>query len=88
MTNNQAWERRARKSEAQIIFLTTWLVEQNLLHYHTHCRRPDGSKGPAWVVRKPCMVQGDSCEAWHATSAEGAVAAWLDGPATVGADNE
>ena len=72
--------RRARAAETRIARLTEWMVEQGLLHYHDHCKRPDGSNGPAWVVRKPATVWGDACEAWHATSAAGAVEDWLAGP--------
>jgi hypothetical protein len=60
--------------------LSEWMAEQGLLHYHDYCKRPDGSGGPAWVVRKPATVWGHACEAWHATSAAGAVEAWLLGP--------
>lgn len=58
--------------------LVDWMVEHGLLHYHESCRRPDGSHGPAWVVRTPYMANGDSCEAWHAYSAEGALRAFLN----------
>ena len=58
--------------------LLEWMVEQGLLHYYPFCKRPDGTNGPAWVVRKVYMVQGDSCEAWHATSAAGALEKWLE----------
>ncbi len=78
------WRDRARKAEGQIVRLTEWMVEQGLLHYHDHCKRPDGSSGPAWVVRKPATVWGDACEAWHATSAAGAVDTWLLGPSVGG----
>jgi hypothetical protein len=54
-----------------------WLTEQGLLHYHGHCTRPDGSSGPAWVLRTPATVNGDSCEAWHADSAAGALRKFL-----------
>ena len=54
-----------------------WLTEQGLMHYHGHCKRPDGSSGPAWVLRTPATVSGDSCEAWHADSAAGALRKFL-----------
>jgi hypothetical protein len=54
-----------------------WLVAQGLLHYYPFCKRPDGSNGPAWVLRRAYMTDGDSCEAWHADSAAGALQAFL-----------
>ena len=56
---------------------TDWLVKRGLLHYHDHCRRPDGSNGPAWVLRAPYMVNGDSCEAWSAGNAADALREFL-----------
>jgi hypothetical protein len=63
----------------KIVCLIQWMTEQGLLHYHDHCKRPDGSSGPAWIVCRPSIIAGDSCEAWHETAA-GAVDAWLLGP--------
>ena len=54
-----------------------WLVAQGLLHYYPHCQRPDRSNGPAWVLRRAYMTDGGSCEAWHATSAAGALREFL-----------
>lgn len=73
---------RRVRAEAKIVRLTEWMAAQGLLHYHDHCKRPDGSSGPAWVVRKPAQVWGDACEAWHATAA-GAVNTWLAGVAVL-----
>jgi hypothetical protein len=74
--------RRAHVAEAKLTRLTEWMAEHALLHYHKHCKRPDGTSGPAWVVRNPAVVDGSSCEAWHAKSAAGAVEAWLSEKAT------
>jgi hypothetical protein len=63
----------------KITRVTEWMTDNGLLHYHAFCKRPDGSSGPAWVVRRPSIIAGDSCEAWHETAA-GAVDAWLAGP--------
>jgi len=54
-----------------------WLVEHGLLHCHNHCHRADGSNGPAWVLRTPCMVNGDSCESWSTDSAADALKNFL-----------
>jgi hypothetical protein len=53
--------------------LAEWLAKNGLLHYHPACHRPDRTHGPAWVLRTPYMVNGDSCEAWHADSSIGLV---------------
>jgi hypothetical protein len=68
-------ERMRRFDEKQK--LTEWMVKNGMLHYHDHCRRPDGSHGPAWVIRAPYMVNGDSCEAWSAGSAADALREFL-----------
>ena len=54
-----------------------WLMQHGLLHYYPSCQRPDGTNGPAWVLRTPYMTNGDSCEAWHVDSAAGALRAFL-----------
>jgi hypothetical protein len=54
-----------------------WLVAQGLLHYYPHCKRPDGSNGPAWVLRSVHMTNGDSCEAWSADTAADALRGFL-----------
>ena len=68
-------ERMRRFAERQK--WTEWLVKHGMLHYHDQCRRPDGSNGPAWVLRAPYMVNGDSCEAWSAGSAADALREFL-----------
>ena len=60
--------------------LVEWLVDQHLLAYYAHCRRPDGTSGPAWVLRRSDAVNGDSCEAWDETSAFGALQTFLTAP--------
>lgn len=57
-----------------------WLVATGLLRYHNACHRPDGSHGPAWVLRAPSVIDGDSCVAWHAESAAGALREFLKPP--------
>lgn len=54
-----------------------WLVAQGLLHFYPMCHRPDRTNGPAWVLRKPASVWGDSCEAWSPDTAAGALRAFL-----------
>lgn len=57
-----------------------WLVATGLLHYHNACHRPDGSHGPAWVLRTPRVINGDACVAWQAESAAGALREFLKAP--------
>jgi hypothetical protein len=54
-----------------------WLVAQGLLHYHGMCHRPDRTHGPAWVLRRPRVIDGDSCEAWSADTAADALRGFL-----------
>jgi hypothetical protein len=70
------WSEAGAASEQRWI---DWLVQHGLLHFYTGCKRPDGSFGPAWVLRTPAVVNGDSCEAWHSETAAGALRAFLRG---------
>jgi hypothetical protein len=56
--------------------MAEWLRDQGLLYYHDMCTRPDGTHGPAWVVRE-VLVRYGSPVAWHPFSADGALAALL-----------
>ena len=68
---------KEQQLRAQLSLLTEWMVNNGLLTYHGMCKRPDGTSGPAWVVRQPAVINGSSCEAWHTTSAAGAVDEWI-----------
>jgi hypothetical protein len=81
VANEVAQQARAAERD-KITRLTEWMTQQGLLHYHAFCKRPDGSSGPAWIVRRPSIINGDSCEAWSETAA-GAVDAWLSGPTVI-----
>jgi hypothetical protein len=64
-------------AERTVQRLTEWLVGVGLLHYHDHCTRPDRTHGPAWVLRAPATILGDSCEAWSPKTAEACIAAFV-----------
>lgn len=53
--------------------LRFWLKTVRLLHYERLCTRPDGTHGPAWIVRKPHSIDGDSCVGWHANNIDDAI---------------
>ena len=67
----------AAKHDATLRKLTEWLADVGLLHYQSHCPRPDRTHGPAWMLREPAMVNGDSCEAWSPKSADACIAAFV-----------
>lgn len=40
----------------RLAWLLAWLMGYGLLARHEHVRRPDGSFGPAWVLRRPFVL--------------------------------
>ena len=50
-----------------------WMMRNGLLNYDHTCTRPDGTCGPAWVLRRPAIIDADAVTGWSATTARDAV---------------
>ncbi len=61
---------KALKADAdRYHWLRDWLAFEGLLWCH-FCKPPDAPVGNYWVLRKPAMVNGSSCEGYGKTEEE------------------
>ena len=77
---------KALKADAdRYHWLRDWLAFEGLLWCH-FCKPPDAPVGNYWVLRKPAMVNGSSCEGYGKTEEEAIDAAIAERAAKRGND--